>query len=281
MRRTAAQRLRRRLVPTSAEATRPHTRAPHFSLEALRAGFVPRAVPGYQTKQEIVAIAGAEPLTIRSLLDRNQFADPLGVAERLGISSASWSLFGLLWPSGCHLAARLALRPVRPDERILELGCGLALASLVAHRRGADITASDRHPLANGFLLENLRLNGLAPMKYRHGDWVLQAPSLDADNAARPAPVRGEYNLLVGSDLLYDRDASSALAGFIGRHAKAHAEVWIIDPDRDNRPAFNRGMAALGFDRREERLDRVASPGVLAYKGRLLLYRRGGSIKAV
>ena len=238
-------------------------------------------MPGYLTKQEIVAIAGADPLTIRSLLDRNQFADPLGVAERLGISSASWPMFGLLWPSGHHLAARMALRPVTAGERILELGCGMALASLVAHRRGADITASDRHPLTDGFLLENLRLNGLAPMKYRHGDWDLSSPPRDADSVAASAPVCGRYGLLVGSDLLYDRDASTALAGFIGRHAGAQAEVWIVDPDRDNRSIFNRGMAALGFDRREERLDCVASPGVLAYKGRLLLYQRGGSGQAV
>ncbi|HEX5685427.1 MAG TPA: SAM-dependent methyltransferase [Ideonella sp.] len=232
-------------------------------------------MPGYQTKQELVAIAGAEPLTIRSLLDRNQFADPLGAAERLGISSASWPLFGLLWPSGHHLAARLARRPVKANERILEMGCGIALASLVAHRRGADITASDRHPLTDAFLLENLRLNGLAPMKYRHGDWDLSSPPRDAGSVAASAPVCGQYGLLVGSDLLYDRDASTALAGFIGRHARAQAEVWIVDPDRDNRAVFNRGMATLGFDRHEERLDCIASPGVLAYKGRLLLYRRG------
>ena len=60
----------------------------------------------------------------------------------MGISSAAWPLFGLLWPSGAHLAARLALRPVRSGERILEIGCGLALASLVGHRRGADVTAN-------------------------------------------------------------------------------------------------------------------------------------------
>ena len=126
-------------------------------------------MPGYQTKQETIAVAGVADLVIRSLLDRQQFADPLGDAERLGISSATWPLFGMLWSSATHLAARLALRPVLAGERILEIGCGLALASLVAHRRGADVTASDCHPLAGAFLRENLRLNGLLPMKYRHG----------------------------------------------------------------------------------------------------------------
>ena len=130
-------------------------------------------MPGYRTRQHRVAIAGVDDLVIRSLADRRQFFDPLGEAERLGISSAAWPLFGLLWPSGAQLAARIALRPVSGGERILEVGCGLALASLVGHRRGADVTASDRHPLTERFLEENLRLNDLAPMKYRHGHWAV------------------------------------------------------------------------------------------------------------
>jgi hypothetical protein len=50
--------------------------------------------------------------------------------------------------------------------------------------------------------------------------------------------------------------------------------VWIIDPDRGNRPAFNRQMAAQGFLMREERLNTPAALGVAACKGRLLVYRR-------
>ena len=203
-------------------------------------------MPGYETKQESIAVAGVDNLHIRSLRDRQQFADPLGLAERLGISSATWPLFGLLWPSGGQLATRLAQRTVRLGERVLEMGCGLALPSLVAHRLGMDITASDSHPLTARFLRNNLRLNGLAPMKYR----------------------------LVGGDLLYDRDASMALAGFIGRHAQADAEVWIVDPDRGNRPAFSRQMLAMGFALTERRLDTAATAHRPLYKGRLLVYRR-------
>ena len=226
-------------------------------------------MPGYRTKEERISIVGVDDLIIRSLLDRQQFADPDGAAERLGISSAAWPLFGLLWPSGALLAARLGARPVRAGERILEIGCGLALASLVGHRRGADVTASDRHPLTALFLAENLRLNGLLPMKYLHGDW--EASSDAADEAAAAS---GGFDLIVGSDLLYERDAGGALARFVSRHAKASCEVWIVDPDRGNRPAFNRRMETHGFERGEERLDVVASATDAAYKGRLLVYRR-------
>jgi len=230
-------------------------------------------MPGYHTKQGRIAIAGVDDLIIRSLLDRQQFFDPLGEADRMGISSAAWPLFGLLWPSAAHLAARMALRPVRTAERILEVGCGLALASLVGHRRGADVTASDCHPLAERFLEENLRLNALAPMKYRHGNWSA-LPLPPGQECAPAGVIRGEYELIIGSDVLYDRDASVALADFIARHCAPGGEVWIIDPDRGNRPAFSRKMGAHGFLAREERLKLPAAVGAVAYKGRLLVYRR-------
>ena len=233
-------------------------------------------MPGYLTKQERIAVAGVADLTIRSLLDRQQFFDPHGNADRRGISSATWPLFGLLWPSGAHLAARLAARPVRAGERILEVGCGLALASLVGHRRGADVTASDCHPLAASFLRRNLRLNGLAPMPYRHGDWAA-GETRRRGRTLGGRVVRGRFDLIIGSDLLYERDDRSNLAHFIGRHAQAAAEVWIIDPDRGNRPAFNREMSALGFARREEPLAIVAVGDAAAYKGRMLIYLRSPS----
>ncbi|MDB5788969.1 class I SAM-dependent methyltransferase [Caballeronia mineralivorans] len=230
-------------------------------------------MPGYLTKQQNIAVAGVDDLIIRSLLDLQQFSDPTGDAERIGISSAMWPLFGMLWPSGAHLAARLALRPVLTGERILEIGCGLALASLVGHRRGADVTASDCHPLTADFLKENLRLNHLPPMKYRHGNWSI--PELEdtlKDEAGRRI-VDGRFDLIMGSDLLYERDANATLAAFIGLHASPAAEVWIIDPDRGNRAAFNRQMGERGFQMREERLDRIAFDDTAAYKGRLLIYR--------
>jgi len=235
-------------------------------------------MPGYQTKQERIAIAGADDLIIRSLLDRRQFFDPLGEAERMGISSAAWPLFGLLWPSGAQLAARMALRPVCAGERILEIGCGLALASLVGHRRGADVTASDCHPLAESFLKENLRLNDLAPMKYRHGRWGDAEPGPEREGASAFSVVQGQFDLIIGSDLLYERDAAAALPRFIARHLAPAGVAWIIDPDRGNRPVFNRQMAAQGFRMREERLREPASAGTTAYRGRLLSYRRVAAV---
>lgn len=65
---------------------------------------MPQSPLGYSTKQENIAVTGVADMVIRSLLDKQQFHDPLGAALRLGISSAQWPLFGLLWPSGLRLA---------------------------------------------------------------------------------------------------------------------------------------------------------------------------------
>jgi predicted nicotinamide N-methyase len=229
---------------------------------------------GYQTKQELIAIAGADDLIIRSLLDGRQFHDPHGAAELLGISSASWPLFGLLWPSGAQLAARMAAHAVSANERVLEIGCGLALASLVAHRRGANITASDCHPLTARFLKINLYLNQLAPMKYRYGHWhdVAIPPARNGTTALRQ--VCGNYDLLIGSDLLYERDDDGALSRFVTRHAAAQAEVWIVDPNRGNRSAFNQRMHNAGFTLTEESIGAAANDTAAGYRGRMLTYCR-------
>jgi len=216
-------------------------------------------MPGYQVKTETLAVGGVATV-IRSLLDRRQFADPLGDAERLGISSASWPLFGLVWPSALVLAAHMEGIPLGL-RRVLEVGCGLALASLVVHRRDGLITATDRHPLTEAFLLENLRLNAMAPLTYQRGDW------------ATPNPLLGRFDLIVGSDVLYERGHPDMLCAFIELHAQASVEVVIVDPDRGNRPAFNRGMAGLGFARTERSVRALPGSG-LPYKGRLLSYRR-------
>lgn len=214
--------------------------------------------PPYQLKFETVSGSG-DDLQLRSLLDRQQFHDPLGEAEREGISSSAWPIFGLLWPSG-RVLAHAMLTFELDGKRILELGCGLALASLVVHRRRGDITASDCHPLAADFLLENLKLNHLPVMKYQTGNW------------SRENPLLGRFDLIIGSDVLYDRGQPEVLSRFIELHALPHTEVLIVDPDRGNRASFNRKMEALGYSRTETRIAELPDGG--SYKGRLLQYLR-------
>jgi 2-polyprenyl-3-methyl-5-hydroxy-6-metoxy-1,4-benzoquinol methylase len=217
-------------------------------------------VPGYAVKFQRVAVCGAPALEIRSLLDRQQYADPLGEAEAAGISPACWPLFGQVWPSAQKLADLMQTWNLG-THRVLEMGCGLGLASLVVHRRHGDITASDCHPLAQAFLRANLLLNGLPDLKYRTGNW------------GRANPALGRFDLIIGSDILYERSHPEQLVEFIQLHAAPCAEVLVIDPNRGNRAAFNRGMANHGFTLRESPIDAPLEDGS-PYRGRLLHFRR-------
>jgi predicted nicotinamide N-methyase len=140
------------------------------------------------------------------------------------------------------------------------------------------MTASDCHPLAGEFLAENVRLNGLPPLKYRHGQWG-RLPFEDDASVAAPAPsldadVSGRFELIIGSDILYERDEGGALADFIESHAAASSEVWVVDPNRGNRAHFHRNMTALGFTLVEEKINRPSDGDEEAYKGRMLTYSR-------
>ncbi|MBC7611001.1 MAG: SAM-dependent methyltransferase [Polaromonas sp.] len=225
-----------------------------FTVAAVKPPFT--SLP-YLLKYETVSGSG-EDLQMRSLLDRQQFHDPLGEAQAQGISSAAWPIFGLLWPSGRVLAHVMQSFEIE-GKRILELGCGLALASLVIHRRGGNITASDCHPLTAAFLLENLKLNHLPAMKYQTGNW------------SQSNPLLRRFDLIIGSDVLYDREQPQALSQFIDLHANPDVEVLIVDPDRGNRASFNRKMDVLGYSHTEMRVSTLPGAGG-KYKGRLLRY---------
>jgi predicted nicotinamide N-methyase len=178
----------------------------------------------------------------------------------------------MLWPSSIHLASALAKRAINPKEKILEIGCGLALASLVGHRMGANITACDRHPKAKLFLIENLRLNNLSRLPFRHAQWGEHpTPSIKDTGAAL---LTKKYDLVIGSDLLYEPDMPKALARFVDECANPNAEVWIVDPNRGYRTKFNKNMSNLGFQLSSEASLTELETTDEKYKGRLLIYKR-------
>ncbi|TNE84805.1 MAG: methyltransferase domain-containing protein [Deltaproteobacteria bacterium] len=179
---------------------------------------------------------------LKTLRDRNQFDDRAQDAEALGVSAASWPLFGVVWNASRVLAERMSTAEVE-GLRILEIGCGIALPSHVLNERGADITASDYNPRAGEFLEHNAELNASPEIPFFRADWEALHPDL------------GRFDLLIGSDILYERDHAEHLADFIGRHAEPHARVIIVDPGRGGTARFTHRMADLGFIRSHEVVD--------------------------
>ena len=196
---------------------------------------------------------------IRSLKDRRQFDDPLGEAEDLGISSAQWPIFGMMWDSAEILAQHMEHHIIK-DKRILEVGCGLGLASLVLQSRSADITATDYHPETENFLIENSHLNKLKDIPFIRCDWS------GTDDAL------GTFDLIIGSDVLYERPHASMLANFINRHANPSCTILLIDPGRGNHSHFSKHMAEFGYTLNASRFCKPDYTG--DYKGVLLNYMR-------
>lgn len=217
------------------------------------------AAPGYKTQVQSLRIDGVE-FRIRTLIDQQQYYDPDGSAEGAGISSATWPLFGMLWPAGLALAEEMNRFPIE-GKRILEVGCGTGLSSLVLRKRGADITASDHHPLAGEFLNANAELNGLPPLNFQQAQW------------RGPNPHLGQFDLIVGSDVLYERDHPALLAGFVAAHAKASACVLIADPGREHRGRFSALMIGQGYARTERKFRKEGKEE--DSRGRILIFTRG------
>ena len=216
-------------------------------------------MPGYDTRIIHVKVGGIQ-YSLRVLSDHQQFADPDGHGERVGISSAQWSLFGQLWPAG-RLLAQAMLHTDITGKRILELGCGIGLASLVLQRRGADVVASDVHPLADAFLAYNAALNELPAVHYRHMRWD------------EPLATLGAFDMIIASDVLYERDHAEMLASVVERHAKPTSEVVVTDPGRGNSAPFTRMLALQGFEVTQSRCA-MDDDDVDLGRGNILRYQR-------
>jgi predicted nicotinamide N-methyase len=214
---------------------------------------------GYRTSIIDLQLGGQD-FRICALADRQQYADPDGMAELAGISSAQWSLFGQIWPAGRILAEAMAGFDVA-GKRILEIGCGLGLSSLVLQRRRADITASDHHPLAEHFLRGNALRNGLPIVAYRDLPWLI-------DDA-----ILGRFDLIIGSDVLYEHQHVALLAALLQRHARDGAEIIIADPGRGFGNPLSRALRGQDY-RVDEARCAFADTDRKPFRGRLLHYRR-------
>ena len=161
-----------------------------------------------------IAVAGVRlellrPLSPEALIDEEAFADD----EFL-------PYWAELWPAARALAEAL---PDVSGLRVVELGCGLGLPSLVAAAKGASVTAIDWSPDAVELLLANAARNGLE-LRAEVRDWR--------------EPWDERFDLALAADVLYERRnvepvrerlrelAPAALVGLAGR---PYEEAFLRD----------------------------------------------------
>lgn len=203
---------------------------------------------------------GKSDIHLRTLRDRQQYSDDDSVASKLGISSANWPLFGIIWDSSKVLANLMFEYKIK-NKRILEIGCGMALSSLMLNQRNADITATDYHPEVESFLLSNVILNEGKKIPFIRTGWD------DEDSGL------GKFDLIIGSDLLYESEHVDLLSNFINNHTQPNCEIIIVDPGRGNHARFSKKMVSLGYSHSQSKPINI---GYLTkpFKGQILKYQR-------
>jgi len=203
---------------------------------------------------------GDTDIHLCTLRDKQQFSDPDDKADKLGICSASWSLFGIIWPSSMVLANYLFEFETK-GKRILEVGCGMALSSLLLNKQHDDITATDHHPEVGEFLERNTLLNKDNIIDYKRVGWTDDEDQL------------GHFDLIIGSDILYEDPHIQQLACFIENHANSTCEVILVDPGRGRKNKFSKLMHEYGFTSnhfKPDHTDYLEHP----FKGHILKFLR-------
>ena len=183
---------------------------------------------GYAVAIREITIAG-RTYELLAPADADRLADDPRTAERFEQDEYMpyWAEF---WPSSLLLAEHIAQWDMPACEgrppRLLDLGCGLGLAGIVAAARGFEVTFADYEEDALTFASENARRNGLPPPDERRIDWREQYPDLSAER-------------IVAADVLYETRSLRPVAEFIQRHLSPSGEAIIADPSRTTADAFD------------------------------------------
>ncbi|MGZ3654775.1 MAG: class I SAM-dependent methyltransferase [Bdellovibrionota bacterium] len=152
--------------------------------------------------------------------------------------------FGVVWPAGRALARIMGREGERWRGReVLEIGCGLALPSIVLSRAGALVTATDLHPDVPVFLDHNRARNRSPGPDYPFLDW----------RASRSLPPA---ELLIGSDIVYDRVQPEQLVKFL-RELPTWNEAVFTDPGRPYWETFVNSVKGQPWNPRESVEDGV------------------------
>jgi predicted nicotinamide N-methyase len=156
-----------------------------------------------------------------------RFLQPRESAELPDAGAVEWApiapYWSVLWRSGVALGRELDGVPLR-GKRVVELGCGLAVPSIVAARAGAAGLAADSCAEALALVARNAREN----------DVRLETAAVDWEEPAELVK-RAPFDLVLAADILYEQASVAPLLSLLPRLAP---EAWLADPGRPAADAF-------------------------------------------
>lgn len=139
-----------------------------------------------------------------------------------------------IWPSARVLAAHIAQLP-GAGRRLLELGCGAGLVATMASLTGYEVCATDYYDDALRFTRLNVAQHTGDEIETRLVDWRQMPTNL------------GRFDLVVGSDVLYERAYGKLVARAIDMTLKRDGEAVIADPGRIAAEEFIRDARERGL----------------------------------
>jgi predicted nicotinamide N-methyase len=140
-----------------------------------------------------------------------------------------------LWASAVALAHDVSIRSLR-GKRTLELGCGLGLPSIAAARAGGRVLATDWSPEAVRATAANAERNDV--------DIETLRCAWDEANAI---VARAPWQLVIASDVLYERRNVDQLLALFPRLVDERGLVLLADPGRAPSERFLVGAADEGW----------------------------------
>jgi predicted nicotinamide N-methyase len=147
-----------------------------------------------------------------------------------------------VWASAVGLAERIAVEN-GAGRRLLELGCGIGLPSLVAAAGGFAVTATDYYAEALDFTRLNFQSNHQPAPTTRLVDWRRLPDDL------------GRFDVVAAADVLYERPYCDLVAATFARTLSPNGRGLLVDPSRQHAARFPDQCAAHGLTlKRREKL---------------------------
>ncbi len=137
-----------------------------------------------------------------------------------------------LWDSALGIGAHLTTQDLR-SKNVLDLGCGMGFAGMIAAMMGAKVLLADLEPDALLFA----RLNTLRwrrQTRARKLNW--QKDRLDET-----------FDLIIGADVLYDRSQWEFLEPFFRAHCSTDGWVLLGEPGRQTGDLFPDWITTRGW----------------------------------
>ena len=175
----------------------------------------------FKTIETDVDIAGLK-LTVISVTNFDELYEQLLAKgmQHEDVADERIPYWAELWPAAVGLSEYLVEnQDLISGKSILEIGCGLGLPALVAAMLGAEVEATDYLQDAVDFAEKNAERNGIQNIQFKTLDW-------------RKADGEGPYDILMASDVAYERNQFGPLLESFETLVKPKGLILLSEPNR-------------------------------------------------